>query len=187
MSAFSIQRIHRLSDWMRIRCLYTQAFPPTERKPFGMIVSMWRRKKTDVWCIRTAQNRFAGFASTINGDKLVLIDYLAVVPSMRGQGTGSQALKALCQVYPEQGLFVEIENPYEAAPNQPERRQRRTFYERCGFSPARTMANVFGVQMELLCHRCSVSFPAYHAFYADNYSVWAAERISELPYPETTR
>ena len=73
MPSFFAARVSRLHDWIRIRRLYARAFPPSERKPFSMILSMRRKGKTDVWCFYQ-DGRFAGFASTINGDGLILID-----------------------------------------------------------------------------------------------------------------
>lgn len=183
MPPFSAVRVSRLRDWLRIRCLYARAFPASERKPFSMIVSMHRRGKTDVWCF-FRDGRFAGFAATINGDGLILIDYLAVEERLRGQGIGTQALEALCAAYPGCGLFVEIESPYEQSADRAARVRRKAFYGRCGFVPSRTMADVFGVRMELLCCRCSVDFAAYHEFYCTQYSAWAGQHITPAPYPE---
>lgn len=183
MQGFEMRRAAGMLDWMRIRHLYGRAFPVTERKPFAIIRRMWRKGRTDVWVMRQA-GRFAGFATTINGDGLILIDYLAVPDKLRGRGTGSAALQALCGAYPECGLFVEIESPFETGADQPERLRRRAFYERSGFAPSRTMADVFGVPMELLCHGCAVDFETYHAFYCTHYSAWAGEHIRPLPHPE---
>lgn len=183
MPSFTLHCVGSLLDWLRIRRLYARAFPATERKPFSMILSMRRRGKTDVWVMRR-EGRFAGFAATINGDGLILIDYLAVPQALRGQGVGSEALRALCDAYPGCGLFVEIESPFAPGDDQPERLRRRAFYERCGFRPSRTMADVFGVPMELLCHGCAVDFDRYHAFYCTHYSQWAGGHIRPLPYPD---
>lgn len=183
MSACTIRPARSLLDWLRIRLLYRRAFPRYERKPFGMILRMRRQGRTDVWVLENG-NRFAGLATTINGDGLILIDYLAVSPSLRGQGTGGSALEALCRAYPGCGLFVEIESPFEEGPDQSLRMRRRAFYERCGFLPARTMASVFGVPMELMCCRCTVSYEEYHRFYCTHYSQWAGSHILPLPHPE---
>lgn len=183
MTEFQIYKVRSCLDWLRIRLLYRRAFPITERKPFRMITSMWKKGKTDVLCFRKA-GRFAGFASTINGDALILIDYLAVPKKLRGQGAGSASLAMLCEAYPGKGLFVEIESPYEEAADQAQRWRRRSFYERCGFLPSHTMADVFGVKMELLCHGCSVDFDTYHEFYCTQYSAWAGEHILPADYPE---
>lgn len=183
MSSILLSRVSSPVDWLRIRRLYGSAFPASERKPFGIILRMHRRGKTDVWVIRQ-EGRFAGFATTINGDGLILIDYLAIPGALRGQGVGSGALRELCAAYPGCGLFVEIESPFEPGDDQPERLRRRTFYQRCGFQPSRTMADVFGVPMELLCHRCTIDFPAYHTFYCTHYGQWAGGHIKPLPHPE---
>jgi GNAT superfamily N-acetyltransferase len=182
MTGFTLQRIRRPLDWLRIYRLYRRAFPREERKPFGIICRMHRAGRTDVWILRQG-GCFAGFASTVNGDGVILLDYLAVPERLRGQGAGSAALATLCRAYPGQGLFVEIESPFTDADNRAERLRRRAFYERSGFLPARTMADVFGVPMELLCHGCTLDFAAYHHFYRTYYSAWAAQHITPLPYP----
>jgi len=170
-------------DWLYIRRLYRRAFPISERKPFAVIRRMYRQGRTDVWLLLKG-GRFAGFATTINGEGLVLIDYLAVSEKRRGQGVGSSALRALVRAYPDCGLFVEIESPFDDGDDQPDRIRRRAFYRRCGFEPSRTMASVFGVPMELLGHGCTVSFEAYHDFYDTHYNQWAAAHITPLPHPE---
>ena len=183
MPGFTACRVRSMTDWLRIRRLYRRAFPSWERKPFSIIVSMWKKGKTDVWCFRQ-DGRFAGFAATINGPGLVLVDYLAVTEKRRGQGVGSRALQEMCAQYPGCGLFVEIESPFEDAPNRPERLRRKAFYERCGFLPSRTMADVFGTKMELMCHGVMVDFDTYHHFYCEQYNPRAGEHIRYVPYPE---
>lgn len=160
-------------EWICIRLLYQRSFPKYERKPFGIILSMCRKGKTDIWCLKE-RGAFAGFATTINDTDLILIDYLAVAEKRRGSGIGSFALKALRQAYPAKGIFVEIESAYEPGPDQDERSRRKRFYLRNGMKPSCVMANVFDVPMELLCWNCCVDFQRYHDFYLFNYSAWAA-------------
>lgn len=178
-----VEKISSPGQWLRVYLLYRAAFPRSERKPFGMILKMYRKGKTDVWCARDERG-FAGFAATINDEALVLLDYLAVSKGKRGRGCGTAMLRALKDGYPGRGLFVEIESPFEDAPNREERMRRRQFYISCGMQPARVMAQVFGVKMELLCCNCSVDFARYHAFYRDNYSPWAADHILSAEHPE---
>lgn len=170
-------------QWLQIYKLYRSAFPRCERKPFSMIVSMWRKGKTDVWyCCRGG--RFAGFATTINEESLILLDYLAVRSDMQDRGIGSQILDALKKAYAGKGLFVEIESPFEDGPDAQQRRRRKHFYEANGMQPMGVMAEVFGVKMELLCWNCQVDFRRYHNFYRENYSAWAADHILEAEYPK---
>ena len=162
--------------WFRVWRLYRQAFPPSERKPFSIIRSMYRKGQTDLWCIRK-NNRFVGFASTVNSPEVILLDYLATVPQNRGQGIGSAALQLLQQQYPGKGVFVEIEETRDPGDDQPLRIRRRQFYESAGMVALDVTAMVFGVKMELLGWGCQMDFDSYKAFYRDHYNPWAAEHI----------
>lgn len=173
--------LNRATKWdvPALYLLYLRAFPPSERKPFGKILSMAREGRTDIWTLRR-DGKFAGLASTVNSADLVLLDYFAVKESLRGQGIGSAALRKLTRNYDGRGLFVEIESTRENAPNQQEREHRKRFYEHCGMVPMGTEADVFGIRMELLGVRCHLDFEGYRSFYRDNYSPWAAEHIKPV-------
>lgn len=165
-----------MTAWLKIYRTYMEAFPVAERKPFRTIVSMYRRGKTDVWCMER-DGKFTGFASTVNGDGLILLDYLAVTKECRGKGIGSAAMKELQRLYGGQGLFVEIESTLEDAPNHAEREKRKRFYQMAGMKELGVWVKLFGVHMELLGSRCSLDFEDYRAFYRKYYSAWAAEHI----------
>ena len=170
--------------WLQVYRLYREAFPRNERKPFWLIIRMTQKKKTDTWCI-LSNGRFVGFATTINGDGLVMLDYLAIDRRTRGCGAGTQALQLLQDTYIGQGFFVEIENPFEKVPDQQERLRRRAFYRRCGLEPLAVMAVVFGVKMELLGRDCKLDFDGYQAFYRENYSDFAARHLEKAQHPES--
>ena len=180
----TLKRPAGLLDWLQVYRLYRQAFPASERKPFAIIVKMARRKKTDVWCLLSAGS-FAGFATTINGDNLVMLDYLAIRQTVRGSGIGSSALTLLQEIYARQGFFVEIESPFEDGPDKQDRLRRRAFYRRCGLEPLGVMAVVFGVKMELLGRDCRLDFDGYQAFYRENYSDFAARHLEKASHPES--
>ena len=170
--------------WLQVYRLYRQAFPRNERKPFGLIIRMTQKEKTDTWCILSA-GHFVGFATTINGDGLVMLDYLAIDRHARGCGAGTQALRLLQNTYTGQGFFVEIESPFEKVPDQQDRLRRRAFYRRCGLEPLAVMAVVFGVKMELLGRDCRLDFDGYQAFYRENYSDYAARHLEKAFHPES--
>lgn len=172
----TLSKPNRPLHWLRVYLLYRKAFPASERKPFGIICSMHRKGKTDLWCIR-AGRRFAGFASTVNGDDLVLLDYLAVEPKFRGKGIGTAALTLFLNKYPGQGVFVEIEDTAFPGADREIRLLRKAFYQNCGMEELHTRAEVFGVNMELLGRNCSMDFAGYKSFYETYYSPWAAQHI----------
>ena len=170
-------------QWLSIYRLYRSAFPDTERKPFSIIRSMYRTGKTDVWYC-SQNGKFLGFAATINGTELILIDYFAVVPSLRQKGYGTSILRALMHHYKGKGVFVEIESMYEPCDDLETRRRRRQFYISCGMKPMNVMADVFGTKMELLGKDCVIDFDTYHTFYATQYSEMAARHIKKAYHPE---
>ena len=174
-----LQKPHGVNDWLRLQQLYVNAFPSAERKPFSRIRQMFREGKADVWCI-LKDGRFAGLATTVNGDGLILIDYFAVAKRLRGRGIGRGAMECLLSMYSGQGVFLEIESTDRPGLDQALRKKRKEFYLSCGFEDLGVKAKVFGVYMELLGIRCRMDFAGYRAFYRDHYSGWAADHLEEV-------
>ncbi len=165
-----------IRQWANIYRLYLQAFPALERKPFSIILKMYRSGKTHVWYFRQ-KGKFAGFITTINGESHILLDYLAVSPRLRGQGIGSEILHQMQRRYAGKGVFLEIESAFEEAENKEERLRRRRFYEHCGMKSMEVFAWVFGVKMELMGFDCDLTFEEYSAFYRKHYGKWAAGHL----------
>ena len=167
-----------LRQWAQIHALYLTAFPAAERKPVGIIRRMFRLGRTHVWRILRS-GKFAGFAATVNGDGLILLDYLAVDEARRGTGIGTEILSLMRQQYAGKGVFLEIESVYESCDNKEQRIQRKHFYEKCGMRSMDVFVWLFGVKMELMGFDCRLSYEQYHSFYRDNYGPWAADHIQK--------
>ena len=165
-----------LMQWLNIYRLYQSAFPDSEKKPFSMIRTMWKKGKSDVWYCEE-NGTFAGLVITINGPDKILLDYLAVAKNRRGQGIGSGILKKMREKYVGKGVFLEIETVDETADNYEERKRRKQFYLANGMTPMNVFVELFGVDMELLGFDCYLTFEEYHDFYRDNYNEWAAEHV----------
>ncbi len=178
MSDIILKKPSSFNHWRKIHKLYRSAFPIYERKPFSMIKKMEKKGVTDVWCFEK-EGDFIGLAATINSEKTILIDYLAIEKKHRRQGCGSEILRLLREKYASRGVFVEIESTFEDCENKEERKRRKAFYLRNGMEEMGVLAELFGVNMELLGYDCKMTFDDYHAFYRDNYSQWAANHIKE--------
>lgn len=174
-----LQKPQSTHDWLRLKRLYISAFPADERKPFSVIRRMFRENRADVWCI-LSDGRFAGLATTVNSDDLVLIDYYAVSKRMRSCGIGHGAMECLLSMYADRGVFLEIESTERPGLDRDQRIQRKEFYHSCGFADLAVKAKVFGVSMELLGIRCQLDFDGYRAFYRDHYSGWAADHLEKV-------
>lgn len=164
-------------EYAKIKSLYRRAFPICERKPFSIIRKMQKKGKSDIWYF-SDESGFLGLATTINSDKIVLIDYFAVTEKQRGRGKGTEMLRALIRHYSPRAVFLEIEIPYESADNYAERVRRKNFYINAGLTPMGTRARLFGVDMELLGVGCTLNFDEYRNFYLENYGRFAYDNIT---------
>lgn len=177
-------------DTLKIKKVYRASFPVCERKPFSIIKKMQKKGKSDIW-IYEEEGKFLGFASTINGENAVLVDYLAVSPKERGRGLGGMMLQDLRGEYTDGKLFLEIEAPMQGAANNEERKKRKKFYLRNGMQEVGLTVNIFKTDMELLSYGLHLTFEEYREFYRQNYSEFAANHISPakgiLPDPNTKR
>jgi len=167
-----------LRQWAEIYKLYQKAFPASEKKPFRMILKMYRKGASDVWRF-TREGKFAGLIITINGESHILLDYLAVEESQRGTGIGTEILQLMRSRYTGKGVFLEIESVYEDCANKAQRVRRKHFYEKSGMKSMEVFVWLFGVKMELMGFDCHLSYEDYHAFYRDNYNQWAADHIQK--------
>lgn len=165
-----------VQEWTDIYRLYNKAFPRSERKPFRMIVKMHQKGASDIWYFRR-EGKFAGMIITINGDKHILLDYLAVAEKSRGTGIGTEILQLMRRHYAGKGVFLEIESVYERSKNQAERLSRKHFYEKSGMKSMEVFVWLFGVKMELMGFDCQLTYEEYHDFYRTNYNEWAAKHI----------
>ena len=129
--------------------LYENAFPACERKPLEL---MERDRDYDLWVISTPDVRVAGMVITVRHGALVLLDYLAVDPVLRGQGIGHAVLPLVRQQYADECLFLEIEAPDESADNAEQRRRRKAFYLSAGLCECGVRVGMYGTDMELLSY-----------------------------------
>lgn len=123
---------------------------------------MERREKAGHMEILSIEDgEFLGLAITVLHDDLVLLDYFAISPEARGQGTGGRALSLLKKRYAGRRLFLEIEFPEESASNYTDRLRRKEFYRRHDITPVGLEVEDMGVHMEVLSYGCPVSFAEF--------------------------
>lgn len=134
------------------RALYEDAFPKSERKDFNYLLQKRSDGLYDLWAVLDATDAFVGLVTTVLYKDYVLLDYLAVCPTKRGQGIGHRILNALRQQYPDRHLFLEIETPDEHAPNAAQRTRRLSFYLDAGLVRTGVHAHIYGEDMELLSY-----------------------------------
>lgn len=128
-------------------------FPESELKPLGTMVRMLRAGVYDLIGVYDGED-LAVYALVFRraGGSFLLLDYLAVEPSRRGQGIGSAALELIREHYrPEaSAMFIECERP-EHAPDLLGARSRIRFYVHAGAQLTDICVTLFGVEFLILC------------------------------------
>lgn len=142
----------------QLRAIYRSSlardFPPDELMP-------WKRMEALTWeGAQTALGFFDGqdlaaYAVFIRNSAAALLNYFAVEPSRRNQGTGSQFLQMLKGYAVKEGLgyvIFEVEAPEAAATPQDAglRRRRIDFYLRAGAQPTGVSSWLYGVDYRIM-------------------------------------
>ena len=130
--------------------IYKDSFPRTERKSFYFLKRLVKQNKGEILLLMD-QSTIVGIAVTLTYQDLVLLDYFAIQTEYQNQGYGSEALKSLISLHPNNRFLLEIETPNPSAKNNQQRISRKNFYLREGLTETCIYINLFSVNMELLC------------------------------------
>lgn len=163
----------------RIKKLYRAAFPRYERKPFRMILRKCKNGEAELFAAKTDSGDFAGLAVVVKSADIVMLDYFAVQPELRGRGVGSTALKTLMSRYADRRFILEIESVNVPCDNLEAREKRRRFYLNNGMMPAGFTAHVFFTDLEVLTAGKPVTFEEYRELYRSHLGGHALKMITQ--------
>lgn len=128
-----------------------EAFPPAELKPLAAMLRLMERGR--YLCYGYYRDgRLAAYAFFYrHAGRVLLLDYFAVTPELRGRGVGSAFLAALDVVLGDVCILAEVETPdsHDAGLNAM-RLRRIAFYERAGFSLTGAACRLYGVHYAII-------------------------------------
>ena len=186
MDRLTVKRITKRSDAIRpVKSLYLSAFPREERVPFAILT---RRAQSDwVHFLSFYENdRFCGLAYLVLGEHLGTLMYLAVEKSLRSRGYGAQILGVIRDYCGGRTIALDIEQVIPGACNYDQRKRRRDFYLRNGFSPSGYAHSLRRVDYEILTSDRSFS-PGEYAELIRRYSAGAVRmEIRRYAVPTAT-
>lgn len=134
----------------------TRDFPEAELKPFSAVRGLMRRGLYEPLALYEEDHLVCYAWQTVLSDcDTALLDYFAVLPELRGKGTGTRALRALAGYYAprRRTLLIECEHPAEA-PDPAEAKRRIGFYLRAGARATAMEGRVFGVRYQIYALPC---------------------------------
>ena len=150
--------------------LYEAAVPASERKDFFFMTEGPLSPSYDLLVIETDTESVAGLVILVSHGQFTLLDYLAVSPSLRGQGIGHAVLpqiRAFCiATHPGAHLLLEIETPMPDCENNAQRLRRKAFYLSAGLCETGVHARIYGTDMELLTYPEDTPFITFAAYAA---------------------
>lgn len=132
-------------------------FPPSELKSLAAILNMLRKDSYDVLGAYESHELVAyALMYRPKEGRIVLLDYLAVVPERRNGGIGSLFLRQLRDYYKKTAdvLMIECERP-KSAPDEMEARKRIRFYTQAGAVLTSVRIYLFGVEYSIMALPCS--------------------------------
>lgn len=155
------------NDLPFVKQLYVSAFPANERKPFSLLRRRQRQGRSEILVVREGVEPL-GFMVTVEHLDMVMLDYFAIRPDVRGRGAGKAAFALLQESCTAERLFLEIERPMPGAENLRERERRKAFYLQSGMQESGIFVHIFGTNMELMHASAPVSFEEYCALLKAN-------------------
>lgn len=154
--------------------LYEGAFPENER--WGLDAVLNDKSGISELLGIFEGEKFCGFVILLNIKDITHIIYFAVEEHMRGLGCGSEALRLIREAKPDKRLIVDIERETPRADNNPQRRRRKSFYERNGYREANVHYDWHGESYEILILGGEITTREYFRFWHavdDNSEIFA--------------
>jgi len=114
--------------------IYEASFPRNERHALSVIEERMDRKLYRLFIgQKDGQTVLMALFYPLKGSQFVLFDYMAVAPSHRDKGLGTQFLKGMSSIVGlgKRHLLLEVEDP-RSGDNTDQRRKRIEFYMRQG-------------------------------------------------------
>ena len=160
-----------------IRLLYESAFPPDERMPFERVLQKRDAGVMRLLSVESEDGEFLGFANITLCLDVLALNYFAILPEKQGRGYGTQVIIALKKRYPERSIVIDIEDDGVECDNLAQRKRRRAFYERLGFSAMPYRLSIFGVPSLIMSSGRKYTFEEYKEIFASVFSLWAVSRL----------
>ena len=161
----------------KIRLLYESAFPPDERMPFERVLQKRDDGVMRLLSIESKDGEFLGFANITLCLDVLALNYFAILPQSQGQGYGTEVILALKKRYPTRSIVIDIEDDAVKCDNVEQRKRRRAFYERLGFSAMPYRLSIFGVPSIIMSSGREYSFEEYKEIFANVFSTWAVTKL----------
>ena len=156
--------------------LYEISFPEDEKMPFRIVLQKREAGVMRLFSVEEEVN-FIGFCNITLCEDALTLNYFAIVPTWQNKGYGSQVINELMAAYPQRSIVIDIEDDEIEAENTEQRRKRKSFYERLGFSVMPFRVTIFGVPSLIMSSGREYNFEEYKKIFAQVFSERGVQRL----------
>lgn len=143
-----------------IERLYDVSFPDDERIPFEKLMST--RSADRIMHAYYDSDTLVGMTFLFFDGDLIYLSYIAVEEKLRDRGYGSKILAMIREMYADYRIVLDIEEVIKDSSNYSERKRRKDFYLRNGYSETGIYYYIYGVDYELLSCNGMVTRKEWH-------------------------
>jgi GNAT superfamily N-acetyltransferase len=162
-----------------VSSLLVSAFPENERPPVEMFFTNFENDK-NVLLAFYENHTFIGFSALAFYQDICYIFFLAVSPTYRNKGYGSQIIEILKKDYQEKILLLAYEEVDPKYPNYLERVNREKFYFKRGFKNNELKTNEWGVIFQTVyIGKRRVSFEEYQEIFKLGFGEFAIKHLKK--------
>jgi len=123
---------HDKERFDQIKQLYQSAFPKQEQASLAFIINQ-TKKNTVRFDAFYDEDVFVGFTYTISFGDMTYLWYLAVSSELRSKGYGSQMMRQLRDIFPNDRIVLNLDVQDEFASDSEIRKKRQEFYIKNGY------------------------------------------------------
>jgi len=139
----------KMEDFSLIKEVYTNAFPGKEGEPISLLLGN-AKKGTTKFEAYYDQKKFVGLSAVSTQGDFTYLQAIAVAPSGRSKGYGSQILSYIKETHPQNRIVLNLEVQDETAANAEQRKRRKGFYLKNGYVSTRIYAHIAGNDLETM-------------------------------------
>lgn len=132
-----------------VKKIYLDSFPKEERMPFPIMVLMTKITHTDFLGFYD-RDILCGFVYSATIGNITFIMFLAVDKNIRSKGYGSEILKEMQRLYPNNKIVISIERCDVEATNINDRIRRKHFYLKNGYTDTGYLIELSKIEQEVI-------------------------------------
>lgn len=152
----------KLSD-KEVKKIYVDSFSKEERMPFALMLLLTKITRTEFLAFYD-ENILCGFIYMAAVSNITFIMFFAVDKRLHSKGYGSQILKEVQTIYPDNKIIVTIERCDVEAENIKDRIRRKNFYIKNGFTETGYFTELSKIEQEIIIRNGDFSSEEFSNF-----------------------